>query len=232
MLGGLHVLGGALRLALAGSAGAGLRARRVLGPLMGAVLYGGIMRGLRETAEVSEDHRHRGPSCSACIALSQWVWNPVENRNDIQFFGNDRVKIFGSKLSLTTRLIALGVGHPHRRWPAPVLLQDPDRRGDARCGRRSQPVGAQRLTTRNAWPPCRGPWARFWPCWRACSSPPSAAAPSTPRYLTLLDHRCVRGGDVRAAAQPSVFTFIGALVLGLAADLRACLFPQDVGLDQ
>jgi branched-chain amino acid transport system permease protein len=77
----------------------------IFGPVMGAILYGGIMRGLRDTAEVTKVIVTVALMLGM-LALSQWVWNPTVRREDTQFFGGDAVKVFGSKISYH-ELIAL-----------------------------------------------------------------------------------------------------------------------------
>src|SRR6516225_6030776 len=62
----------------------------VLAPLVGAILYIGIMLGL--------------------IALAQWIWNPVAPRTDQLFFGeNAKFQIFGVYVT-DHEAIALGCG--------------------------------------------------------------------------------------------------------------------------
>ena len=58
----------------------------VLAPLLGAGLYAGIMRGLRETADVTKIVVTIG-IVLGLIALAQWIWNPGVPRNDLPFFG-------------------------------------------------------------------------------------------------------------------------------------------------
>ncbi len=80
----------------------------IFGPLMGFLLYGGIMRGLRDTAEVTKIVVTVALMLGM-LYLSQWVWNPVTPRTDQQFFGpRSNVHIFGAEVS-THELIALGV---------------------------------------------------------------------------------------------------------------------------
>ncbi len=59
----------------------------VLAPLLGVVLYGGIMRGLRQTADVTKIVVTIGIMLGL-IALAQWIWNPGVPRTDDLFFGN------------------------------------------------------------------------------------------------------------------------------------------------
>jgi branched-chain amino acid transport system permease protein len=81
----------------------------VLAPLVGAVLYGGIMRGLRETAEVTKIVVTIGIMLGL-IALAQWIWNPVAPRTDQLFFGeNAKFQVFGVYVT-DHEAIALGCG--------------------------------------------------------------------------------------------------------------------------
>jgi branched-subunit amino acid ABC-type transport system permease component len=78
------------------------------GPLMGFFLYVVIMRGLRNTAEVTKIVVTVALMLGM-LYLSQWVWNPVTPRTDQQFFGpRSNVRIFGALVS-THEIIALGV---------------------------------------------------------------------------------------------------------------------------
>jgi branched-chain amino acid transport system permease protein len=80
----------------------------VVGPLMGGLLYAGIMRGLRNTAEVTKIVVTVALMLGM-LSISQWAWNPITPRTDTQFFGlRSNVHIFGADVS-THELIALGV---------------------------------------------------------------------------------------------------------------------------
>jgi branched-subunit amino acid ABC-type transport system permease component len=58
----------------------------ILAPLLGALLYAGIMRGLRNTAEVTKIVVTVSVLLGI-LALAQWIWNPTTPRNDFPFFG-------------------------------------------------------------------------------------------------------------------------------------------------
>ena len=79
----------------------------VFGPLMGGLLYLLIMRGLRETAEVTKVVVTVALMLGM-LYLSTWVWNPTTPRTVDPFFGpTSGVHLFGA-LILTHEFIALG----------------------------------------------------------------------------------------------------------------------------
>lgn len=71
----------------------------IFGPLMGAALYLFIMRGLRNTAEVTKVVVTVS-ILLGMLYLSQWFWDPLDPRISEKFFGNNsNVTIFGSTVS-------------------------------------------------------------------------------------------------------------------------------------
>ncbi len=81
----------------------------VLAPILGMVLYVGIMRGLRQTADVTKIVVTIGIMLGL-IALAQWIWNPGVPRTDNLFFGEAaKFRIFGVYVT-DHEAIALGCG--------------------------------------------------------------------------------------------------------------------------
>ncbi len=79
----------------------------VFGPLMGGLLYLVIMRGLRNTAEVTKVVVTVALMLGM-LYLSEWFWNPQTDRTVVPFFGiTSQVKILGADVT-THELIALG----------------------------------------------------------------------------------------------------------------------------
>src|SRR6202140_2593050 len=80
----------------------------VFAPAMGGVLYVVIMRGLRETAEVTKIVVTVALMLGM-LYLSQWIWNPTKARTVDYFFGSHTtVTILGSKVT-AHEVIALAV---------------------------------------------------------------------------------------------------------------------------
>ena len=81
----------------------------VLAPLLGIVLYVVIMRGLRQTADVTKIVVTIGIMLGL-IALAQWIWNPGVPRTDQLFFGNAAKFKFLGVYVTDHEAIALGCG--------------------------------------------------------------------------------------------------------------------------
>jgi branched-chain amino acid transport system permease protein len=81
----------------------------VLAPLLGVVLYAGIMRGLRQTADVTKIVVTIGIMLGL-IALAQWIWNPGVPRTDQLFFGPAAKFKFLGVYVTDHEAIALGCG--------------------------------------------------------------------------------------------------------------------------
>jgi branched-chain amino acid transport system permease protein len=79
----------------------------ILAPLIGALLYVGIMRGLRNTAEVTKIVVTVSVMLGI-IALAQWIWSPTTPRNDIPFFGESAKFKFLGVYVTDHEAIALG----------------------------------------------------------------------------------------------------------------------------
>ncbi len=80
----------------------------VVAPLMGGGLYLLIIRGLRDTSEVTKIVVTVAILLGA-VALSQWIWDPLESRTSEKFFGaSSNVSLFGVTIS-THEAITFGV---------------------------------------------------------------------------------------------------------------------------
>lgn len=80
----------------------------VVAPLMGGGLYLLIIRGLRDTSEVTKIVVTVAILLGA-VALSQWIWDPLELRTSEKFFGaSSNVSLFGVTIS-THEAITFGV---------------------------------------------------------------------------------------------------------------------------
>jgi branched-chain amino acid transport system permease protein len=194
----------------------------VFGPLMGAALYGGIMRGLRDTAEVTKIIVTVALMLGM-LALSQWVWNPVENRNDVQFFGNDSVKILGSKLSYH-ELIALAAAVAIAICLRLFFYRT--RTGVAMRGAVDDPSLLQ-LNGHNQERLAALSWAMgsFLAVLAGVLIAPISGGALDANYLTLLiidAFAAAMFGRLRSLPR----TFVGALVLGLAATYVLAYFPK------
>jgi len=79
----------------------------VFAPLLGVILDVGIMRGLRNTSEITKITVTIALTIGA-VPLANWIWNPLTPRRLDYFFGSDNsVSIFGSRVTYH-EFIALG----------------------------------------------------------------------------------------------------------------------------
>lgn len=109
----------------------------VAGPLMGLLLYALIMRGLRDTAEVTKIVVTVSIMLGM-LALSQWFWHPEDPRTMKMFFGDEsRVSFFGATIHtheiicpVAAVLIAVGLRFLFTRTRVGVsmrgVVDDPD----------------------------------------------------------------------------------------------------------
>lgn len=81
----------------------------VVAPLMGGGLYLLIIRGLRNTSDVTKIVVTVAILLGS-VALAQWVWNPLEPRTSEKFFGNSSNASFFGITVTTHDLITVGVG--------------------------------------------------------------------------------------------------------------------------
>ena len=121
----------------------------VLAPLLGAGLYAGIMRGLRETSDVTKIVVTIGIMLGL-IALAQWIWNPGVPRDDLPFFGNAAKFKFLGVYVTDHEAIALGLRGADRRGHPTALHEHAHRRGHAGRGGQPGPPAAERWTARPA----------------------------------------------------------------------------------
>jgi branched-chain amino acid transport system permease protein len=198
----------------------------VLAPLLGALLYGVVMRGLRGTSEVA---RIVVPVSVMLgfLALSTWVWDPTPRspRLFLPFFGADRTeKILGVNLMwheigavLVAGVVALGLRVLFFRTRTGVAMRavvdDPD------------------LLELNAGRPERlamASWAlgAFLAALAGVLITPIIGSAMSAQALTLLvidAFAAAMFGRLRSVPR----TFVGALVLGLAGSYVIGYFPAD-----
>lgn len=80
----------------------------VFAPLLGGLLYLGIIRGLRNTAEVTKIVVTVAITLGA-VAFAQWAWNPITPHTNDMFFGyGSTVSLFGVTLPIHD-VITVGV---------------------------------------------------------------------------------------------------------------------------
>ncbi len=198
----------------------------VLAPLLGAALYGGIMRGLRGTSEVA---RIVVPVSVMLgfLALSTWVWDPTPRspRLFLMFFGADKtVSIAGVNLTwhelaavVIAILVALGLRFLFYRTRTGVAMRavvdDPD------------------LLELNAGKPERlamASWAlgAFLAALAGVLITPIQGSAMSAQALTLLvidAFAAAMFGRLRSVPR----TFVGALVLGLLGSYVIGYFPAE-----
>jgi branched-subunit amino acid ABC-type transport system permease component len=194
----------------------------VFGPLMGAILYGGIMRGLRDTAEVTKVIVTVALMLGI-LALSTWIWNPTVARTDTEFFGADAVKIFGSKVSYH-ELIALAVAVAIAVGLRLFFYRT--RTGVAMRGGVDDP-GLLRLNGHNPERLAALSWAMgsFLAVLAGVLVTPISGGALDANFLTLLvidAFAAAMFGRLRSLPR----TFVGAIVLGLAATYVLAYFPK------
>ncbi len=198
----------------------------VLAPLLGALLYGVVMRGLRGTSEVA---RIVVPVSVMLgfLALSTWVWDPTPSspRLFLMFFGADKtVSVAGVNLAwheiaamVIAIVVALGLRFMFRSTRTGVAMRavvdDPD------------------LLELNAGRPERlamASWAlgAFLAALAGVLITPIQGSAMSAQALTLLvidAFAAAMFGRLRSVPR----TFVGALVLGLAGSYVIGYFPAD-----
>jgi branched-chain amino acid transport system permease protein len=195
----------------------------VFGPLMGGLLYVGIMRGLRDTSEVTKVVVTVALMLGL-LYLSEWFWNPTTDRSVVPFFGlTSQVKIFGAVVT-THELIALacavliGVGLR--------LFFYRFRIGVAMRGAVDDP-GLLQLNGHNPERVAALSWAMgsFLAVLAGILITPISGGALAANALTLLVLDAIAAavfGRLRSIPR----TFVGALVLGLAASYVLAYFPK------
>ena len=194
----------------------------VFAPLMGGALYAVIMRGLRETAEVTKIVVTVALMLGM-LYLSQWIWNPTKPRTEQLFFGTrSTVKILGSKVT-THELIALAVSVAIAVGLR--LLFYRTRVGVAMRGAVDDPNLLQ-LTGHNPERLAALSWAlgAFLAVLAGVLVTPISGGALEATALTLLvieSFAAAMFGRLRSFPR----TFVGALVLGLGANYVLAYFP-------
>ena len=194
----------------------------VFAPLMGGALYAVIMRGLRETAEVTKIVVTVALMLGM-LYLSQWIWNPTKPRTEQLFFGTrSTVKILGSKVT-THELIALALAVAIAVGLR--LLFYRTRVGVAMRGAVDDPNLLQ-LTGHNPERLAALSWAlgAFLAVLAGVLVTPISGGALEATALTLLvieSFAAAMFGRLRSFPR----TFVGALVLGLGANYVLAYFP-------
>ncbi len=196
----------------------------VAGPLMGLLLYALIMRGLRDTAEVTKIVVTVSILLGG-VSLSHWFWHPEEPRTVKMFFGDEsRFSFFGATVHMheviclvAAVLIAVGLRFLFTRTRLGVsmrgVVDDPD-------------AARSTVTTPSGSRPSRGPSAprsRWSP---AILITPISGGTLEANLLTLLvidAFAAAMFGRLRSIPR----TFVGAIVLGLAGTYVLGYFPSE-----
>jgi branched-chain amino acid transport system permease protein len=195
----------------------------VFGPLMGFVLHAGIMRGLRETAEVTKVVVTVALMLGM-LYLSEWVWNPVKPRSDNQFFGSrSTISVLGAQITVH-EVIALGAAVAIAIGLR--LLFYRTRAGVAMRGAVDDP-GLLRLNGHNPERLAALSWAlgAFLAVLAGVLVTPIGGGALEAQALTLLvldAFAAAMFGRLRSVTR----TFVGALVLGLGANYVLAYFPK------
>jgi branched-subunit amino acid ABC-type transport system permease component len=195
----------------------------IFGPLMGWLLYVVIMRGLRDTTEVTKIVVTVSVMLGL-LYLSQWIWNPRSPRNEELFFGGaSHVKIFGSTVT-THELIALATAVAIAVGLR--LLFYRTRTGVAMRGAVDDPSLLQ-LNGHNPERLAALSWAMgaFLAVLAGVLVTPISGGALEATALTLLVINAFAAavfGRLRSVPR----TFLGALVLGLAANYVLAYFPK------
>jgi branched-subunit amino acid ABC-type transport system permease component len=157
------------------------------------------------------------------LSLSTWVWNPVVARTDQQFFGNDAVKVFGSKVSFHELIalaaaVAIAVGLR--------LFFYRTRTGVAMRGGVDDP-GLLQLNGHNPERLAALSWAMgsFLAVLAGVLVTPISGGALDANALTLLvidAFAAAMFGRLRSLPR----TFVGAIILGLAATYVLAYFPK------
>jgi branched-chain amino acid transport system permease protein len=195
----------------------------VFGPLMGGVLYAVIMRGLRDTADVTKIVVTAALTLGI-VTLSQWIWNPIAPRTEQLFFGSrSTVKILGSKVTVH-ELIALGAAVAIAVGLR--LLFYRTRAGVAMRGAVDDPNLLQ-LNGHNPERLAAMSWAigSFLAVLAGILVTPISGGALEANALTLLvidAFAAAMFGRLRSVPR----TFVGALILGLAANYTLAYFPK------
>ncbi|MCU1461244.1 MAG: putative branched-chain amino acid transporter integral rane subunit [Acidimicrobiales bacterium] len=195
----------------------------VFGPLMGGVLYLLIMRGLRDTAEVTKIVVSVALMLGM-LYLSVWIWNPSTPRTDEKFFGSrSGVHLFGTIVT-THEMIALAAAVVIAVGLRMLFYRT--RAGVAMRGAVDDPNLLQ-LNGHNPERLAAFSWAlgAFLAVLAGVLITPISGGAVEANALTLLvidAFAAAMFGRLRSVPR----TFVGAVVLGLANNYVAAYFPK------